>query len=361
MKIGILTLPFNNNYGGLLQAYALQTFLKQQGHEVYVIQKPFSETVYLTIKGIVRKLLTRNIVVNSVNMFDFQHSHLNETNLVYTDNGIKKVITKYALDAVVVGSDQVWRYSKFYKKYKKYFLKFAENLNIKKIAFAVSFGVDYWEADSLQTQMATRLIKKFDIVSVRERTGIDLCKKYLNYNNAFHLLDPTLLHNSNFYRILYDGTETDNSGKFGAYILDFNEQTAQLIHKVEEKYKISSFVIGRQKYISGNKTDYYYPKIAQWIKDFDTAKYIITDSFHGMLFAIIFRKPFLVIGNVKRGLERFRSLLEKLDLQDRLLISEEMCDLNYNIVFSEIDYYSIKDILNTNILLAKEILSDINI
>jgi len=343
MRIGILTLQFNNNYGGLLQAYALQSYLKERGHEVYVIQKPFGATLSLEIKRIIRKLLGREASVNSKNMSDFQHNILNETDIAYTTNGIKSIVKKYALDAIVVGSDQVWRYSEHYNKYKRYFLKFTENMNVKKITFAASFGVDFWEADEKQTFIAKEMIRKFDAVSVRERSGIDLCRKYLDYNKAIQLFDPTLLHNADFYRKLYTGIEIDNSSKIGLFILDSSKQKDILISNFEKETGKSSFTIG--KYQKEGRC--YFPSVQQWLKDFDTADYIITDSFHGMVFSIIFGKPFCVIGNHQRGLTRFVSLLNTFGLQDRL-IEENVEIVPYGKVLSEPDYSNSQEKIESN-------------
>ena len=81
-----------------------------------------------------------------------------------------------------------------------------------------------------------------------------------------------------------------------------------------------SFLIGGQQRTSC----FYYPSVYQWIKDFDVAKFIITDSFHGVVFSILFEKPFIVVGNKKRGLNRFFSLLSLFNLENRLIDENSM-------------------------------------
>nr|WP_320016119.1 polysaccharide pyruvyl transferase family protein [uncultured Desulfobacter sp.] len=327
MKIGILTLPFSNNYGGLLQSYALHCYLIHRGHEVYSIQQPIYR-YKRKIQGFIKQKFKVGNYVNFSNMKKFQHRYLQETFPVYTDEDLEK-LNKIGFDAIIVGSDQVWRFKYTKEKYQRYFLNFIENKNVKKIAYAASFGVDHWEADKKQTRVVAQLLKQFNAVSVREKTGVDLCRDFLGYNNAISLLDPTLLMSADFYRGLYTGEDESQKGGVGYYFLDDSDDKLTLLRKVKERFSLSSFCIGKKKIASRIKgREIYYPSVSQWIKDFDEAEYIITDSYHGMIFSIIFRKPFLVIGNSKRGLGRFSSFLEMLNLEDRLLI--DLSDIEVN-------------------------------
>ncbi|MDR1706511.1 MAG: polysaccharide pyruvyl transferase family protein [Prevotella sp.] len=348
MRIGVLTLPFNNNYGGLLQSYALQSYLKQRGHEVYSIQQLFHYSLISEIKMFVKNMLYRRYrtyPANSANMRVFQHNYMDETNLVYTTKDMKQIVVKYNFDALVVGSDQIWRFKSYEQDtYQRYFGKFAEKKNMIKVAFAASFGVDFFEGNEQQALIAKRLIKEFAAVSVREKSGIALCKEHLGYDKAIHLCDPTLLHSADFYRQIYTGNETDNFGKIGVYFLDTNEEKIKFVSEFEKRTGKRSVLIG--KYRKGRKD--YYPTPSQWLRDFDTVDYIITDSYHGMLFSIIFRKPFCAIGNVKRGLTRFISVLENFGLQKRL-INEDFRDINYQSLLQKIDYSIINEILKNNI------------
>ena len=342
MKVGILTLPFNNNYGGLLQSYALQSFLKERGHDVWLIKRvsnlPKLKEIF---KKNIKKLLRWS--GSDANMKFFEHQYMQETEMI--DKPVKyKLLDKYIFDAYVAGSDQIWRFAYTKERKEEYFLNFVSDKNAKKIAFAASFGVDYWDVEKEQTSIFVQLLKKFDAVSVREKTGINLCKDYLNYNNAIQLFDSTLLMSVDFYRSLYDGKEIDNSGKIGVYLLDPNEQKKQLLSEFEKKCHIPSFIIGAKK--NGNK--YYYPRVSQWIKDFDTAEYIITDSFHGMVFSIVFKKPFCVFGNKQRGLSRFSSLLSVFHLENRLIDIDDISLVNINNLLPLPDYSLSSEILKLN-------------
>lgn len=342
MKIGILTLPFNNNYGGLLQSYALQTFLKECGHDVWLIKRVVNKpTLTGKAKNLIKKILFLEPAVIDFFMKDFENQYMQKTEIIDRPNKYG-LLYKYNFDAYIVGSDQVWRFRFAQDRKKEYFFDFISYKNVNKISFAASFGIDTWDADEILTSEISKLIHNFSAVSVREKSGINLCEKYLKYKEAVHLFDPTLLHSAGFYRQLYTGKETDNSGKIGVYLLDVSEQKKDIVANFEKKIGKCSLLIG--KYSKGKKVCY--PTVQQWLKDFDTADYIITDSFHGMVFSIIYQKSFCVIGNTFRGVERFTSLLEDLNLQNRLLNLEKCCD--YYSFLAEIDYVSVNNVINKN-------------
>lgn len=347
MKIGILTLPFNNNYGGLLQAYSLQAYLKERGHKVYSIQQPQYNTKY-KIKQSIKRLLKVGNYTNSSNMEKFQYKYMKETFPVKTDEDLNK-LKKYEFDLLIVGSDQVWRFKYTKDKYKRYFFDFVSNEDIKKLSFAASFGIDKWEADKEQTKIAAKLIKRFDAVSVREKEGIDLCRDYLGYNDVVNLLDPTLLMPADFYGRLYNGKEISNKGKIGYYFLDVDIKKLQLLSDLENQLSLPSFIIGKRTFANKpRRVEIYYPPVSQWIKDFDTAEYIVTDSFHGMIFSIIFEKSFIVIGNKGRGLNRFTSFLSMFNLEDRLIDNDDYSLADFNKTLSSIDYSFSKKKINEN-------------
>ena len=99
---------------------------------------------------------------------------------------------------------------------------------------------------------------------------------------------------------------------------------------------------------SENINDFIFPPVEEWINGFMSADYIITDSFHGTLFSIIFNKKFISIGNKRRGLSRFTSILKQLDLEDRLLLSVE--DFKPEILNKDIDW----NLVNSKLSIAKE-------
>lgn len=357
MKIGILTLPIAENYGGILQAIALYRLLYEAGHNVVLIYKEDTDFLWKKILKIILKKIPfcdiKNLKEKCYNEQERQKRKLfhrvfieqeifNISRVLYTKKELENFALQEQFDAIIVGSDQVWRglYITNWKYNKSYFLDFVDSKNTKKIAYGASFGTDYW--DGKKDKAISKLLQDFIAVSVREISGIEICKNTFGYDKAVHVLDPTMLMSKDFY--IKELIEKYNPNKFQkggllTYILD----------ESVEKYEIVSFIkeilqnnkIHHIKAFNENQTTYSVP---EWLSFFYNADFIITDSFHGCVFSIIFEKDFIAIANQARGLGRFKSLLEIFDLQDRLIFDAD--DLkNKNIVINKIDYTRINKIL----------------
>ena len=227
-------------------------------------------------------------------------------------------------DAVVVGSDQVWRYKYLGNSIKEFFFSSFLNVPIK-IAYAASFGTDVWEMPSDVTNVCKELVKQFNGVSVREDSGIQLCKEFLSID-AVHVLDPTLLLSAEDYVSLVEKSNIpSHSGDLMTYILDKTIEKKQIIKNISESLKLTPIEVLPDKTFSevGHKglSQCIVPPIESWLRGFMDAKFVVTDSFHGTVFSIIFNKPFVVIGNADRGLSRMQSLLSLFGLEDRLITS----------------------------------------
>ena len=242
MKIGILTLPLHTNYGGILQAYALQTVLERMGHEVCLIEKkrkPFRLPLWKA-PLVYGKRVLKNLAGHPYPIFYEQKVNREEPiTRQNTDLFIKRYIKRRIVndfselkesdfDAIVVGSDQIWRPKYFNGNIEDAYLKFAEGWNIKRIAYAASFGTDEWEYTAAQTKECARLLKQFDAVSVREASGVDLCRKHFGVE-ARHVLDPTMLLTAEDYIRLFETAGTPKSpGTLLCYILDETPHIALL-------------------------------------------------------------------------------------------------------------------------------------
>ena len=158
-------------------------------------------------------------------------------------------------DAIVVGSDQIWRtiYAKmFLQSTPAAFLDFAKGWNIKRIAYAASFGTDEWEYSENDTKVCCQLIRKFDAVSVRENSGVDVCSKHLLYDKAVHVIDPTMLLDANDYHSLFVDKLKKNSGNLMCYVLDETAEIAELIKNISNHNHYRTYIkysIYRQKTI----------------------------------------------------------------------------------------------------------------
>jgi len=337
-KVAILTLPLHTNFGGNIQAYALQKVLNDLGADAKLIniqRKPLNvlRSILSVIKQIIKryvlgkstafKLTNYEYSIASQNHREFIEKNISLTEPIYHISQISTLFDKNQYHAIFVGSDQVWRKA-YTPRIESYFLDFLQdNTQIKKIAYAASFGLDSWQYDEEQTKKLSQLAKKFDYISVREDSAVELCKKHLNIG-VQHVIDPTLLLSKGDYLNLCKGTESKNKGKIFAYILDEAENKEKILNHVSKKIAKDLFSISIQKkkkdtLFIDNIEDFVAPPIQEWIKAFDDADFIVTDSFHGMVFSIIFNKPFLAIVNKKRGASRFYSLLKYLNLEDRVI------------------------------------------
>lgn len=333
MKIGILTQPLHNNYGGLLQAYALQSFLARQGHDVLTVD--FSKTYkpkFGGIKGIAKNSIKKYILRHDIkSVFPLkdtekhkisQHTNrfisenIRRTQLI-TDLSEFSFLKYYNFDAFIVGSDQVWRPS-YSPGMPAFFLDFLlDDKKIKRIAYAASFGVDHCdEFTKHELKIYSSLAKQFDAIGVREDSAINLCKQYFGVE-AEQVLDPTLLlDKSDYIEIIQKDHASPINGDMMVYILDNSEEKKNIINKVAKNYYLKPF-----NFMPHNRNDNIYYPVSAWLKGFMDAKFIVTDSFHGVIFSIIFNKPFIAIGNKERGLSRFTSLLNMFSLEEKLIYS----------------------------------------
>lgn len=325
MKIGIVTMPLFANYGGVLQNYALQKVLKDLGHEPITFDYQRSYSFYNYLRSILKTTLlwfipwkrrpfvsyhtyiTRPLCVDT---FIQKHIILTSPIECFSSN----LIEKYNLDAIITGSDQVWR-PQYNPNEEDMFLKFVSQSNVKRIAYAASFGIDQWSFSSQLTQKCIPLAQRMNAISVREKSGIDLCKKYLNVE-AIQVLDPTLLLDREDYEILCRDIPFCETSFIAAYILDMNKYKREYIETVSEEQNLPV------KYFSSDRN--LSLSVEEWLAMFRDAKYVITDSFHGTVFSIIFNKPFITIGNSTRGMDRFVSLLKIFDLEECLISQREV-------------------------------------
>lgn len=352
MKIGILTLPLHTNYGGILQAYALQTVLKRMGHEVVVFDKPYTYSLPLWKKclaypkrAICKYVLKKNAIVRWEKVASYNNITVRQNTQKFISKYIdRKEIKAYSelsgkdYDAIVVGSDQVWR-PKYFGIIENAFLAFAKEWNIKRIAYAPSFGVDTWEYSEEQTKNCKALVKKFDSVSVREQSGVELCEKNFDID-AEWVLDPTMLLNAEDYIELFKASDTPQSeGNLLDYILDREDDKETMILEVASKANLKPFRLNsRVEDPTAPLEERVQPPVEKWLRGFYDAKLVVTDSFHACVFSILFKKPFVVVANRERGLSRIESLLGYFGLTDRIV-----CTASDAMNFSDIDYGAVDE------------------
>ncbi len=346
MKIGILTLPLHTNYGGILQAYALQTVLEREGHQVVVFDTDnhlrlplWRMPITLTLRFL-QKLQGKEKYILKEQRHNREYPIISQHIQPFVDKHVHRYIVKRLsdldsenYDAIVVGSDQVWRPNFFRLRYRclaDAYLKFARHWSIKRIAYAASFGTDSWEYSTKETSECGKYARLFDLVTVRETSAVKLCRKHFNVE-AQYVLDPTMLLEANDYLGLIDskkhpgllGEENENPCKSPTlihYILDDSTEKSEFIERLaHQKGLLLLKINSRVEDESAPLSERIQPSVQQWLRGFNETEFVVTDSFHACVFSILFKKQFLVCINEGRGATRFHSLLSLFGLEDRIV------------------------------------------
>lgn len=348
MKIGLLNLPLDNNYGGNLQRYALVKSLEGLGHDVIFLLccskiQEISILVLLLryIKRIVKKIcIDRNTEIfvekknrkrkqqNDATALHFVCKNMKYSQAIFCKQDLSKYVNEHRFDALLVGSDQVWRKTIAHEYgLGTYFFDFIDkNADVKKVAFAASLGSDTNELTKEESNRIMTFYSQFTSTSVREMSSLDLLKLYgWEKPKAEVLLDPTFLLSKEDYIKLRMSEHTNPSmGNLFCYILDKTEEKIRIIDEEKRKRSLQPF------YVSIDNTQDI--TICQWLRSFEEATFVVTDSFHGVVFSIIFNKPFRLVRNEFRGNARFDSLFSILD------IDSETDKLNWNEINARIAF-----------------------
>ncbi len=353
-KIGILTLLPRDNYGGVLQAYALMKILKGMGFETLLIDRSLKKPYFkeLSYKNRFRALFKNFIkkyiffkgeslaYINLVNIEreyykrvaepDVVGVHINEfikdyihpkTEKIYQTKDIIENIRN--IDAIIVGSDQIWRKSLVEDVF-DYFCQFLRSKNIKRLSYAASFGIDEWEFSNYETRKCRKLIKKFSAVSVRETAGMQMCKEYLDVN-ASVVLDPVLLLDiSEYLKIFCFSNDLEKNDGIFAYLLGIDDAKKSMLSYIENTLSCDSNIIELYGDIDRPIKERILPRMSEWLSRFYFARFVFTNSFHGVVFSVIFNKPFIVY--CENATSRIRSLLSILGLENRIINSGSEID-----------------------------------
>lgn len=361
MRIGILTLPLHTNYGGILQAYALQTVLERMGNEVYIIGSKFipqDEPFKKKFKWILRQI---KFLITHGRHIPFNYSkaqqYMYNARTLYTSNFIKEHIHEKVVeslhdiapndyDAIVVGSDQIWR-TQYNQKWLRQnvddvYLGFTRDWNIRRIAYAASFGTNLLEIEDADLESCKKAMALFDAVSVREDSGINICNKQLNVN-AVVMPDPTMLLTKDDYMQLIHKEHKSNKHQLLSYILSESADNAKLRMEIAKRKHLEINIVNNPINSDKYKDLSSQPPVENWLCGFADCDYVITDSFHACVFSILFHKPFTAIANKSGGVARFVSLLKMFGLENRLLFSvDEYKDM------PDIDWENIDSVINEN-------------
>lgn len=320
------------NYGSELTYYALYEILSELNYDVLMVERPQNAvwgpnpTPVLFKESPYKELAVHKLYPDKVSMYE-----LNEKS-----------------DIFIVGSDQIWHRNLYNDFGKVAFLDYIYN-DKKKIAYASSFGRDYWSGNSYETQEVAYYLKDFDYISLREKSGVSICRKYFNVV-AQSVLDPVFLCPKKKYENLAQKSNQKREQSYiGGYILDISPCKLRILKRVQELMKIPCTILTdafRKTLIDQETITIQENAFCEdWLCNIINSKFVITDSFHGMCFAIIFNKPFIAISNETRGKVRFTDLLDELKLSDRLISEADTMEKINELITKPIDYLKVNEIL----------------
>lgn len=345
MKIGVITYWYgNSNYGMMLQCWALQTYLKDHGHDPFVIR--FKKNEYVSVG---KKILTRIGLLSLINRVkciiknipfvdtskndalrkfeEFRRNNISLSDQSYST--IAELRNEPPLaDCYITGSDQVWSQLLDDENNYAYFLDFGYP-STKRVAYAPSFSLKEYPAH-LKNKLS-RLLQEIDFISAREYDGVRICNE-LGFK-ALKVLDPTLLLERSKYTQLCQ-LEPRHTLPY-VYIYSLNIKSAEEVrwselHTMSKLHSLKTIVTPSDGYLKGgeifgNDVEYEYATIEQWLSLIRDAEMTVTSSFHGIVMSIILERPFVYVplqGSFSVGNNRVLDLLQELKLEDRILTGD---------------------------------------
>lgn len=294
IKVGIIGLPHSQNVGNNLLKYAIYIKLVELGFEPYII-------------GVM---------------------HNNNPNISFINNTIKiriikknfSEIKKNDYDILMVNSDQTWRRFGTSFFYDVAFLEFSEKWQTPKFVYGASLGVDVWEYTKNEEIRIKKLITNFTGFSLREKGSIKHVEEHLGIKPLL-VLDPTFLINKKYYLKIIKNFKIDN----------LVDNSFIFIYTLTNSFKLKNYI---KNNIEKNNYKYYLidinvpNHIEKFIYGIYKSKGVITDSYHGTIFSIIFNKPFISFVIKERGNERFNSLKYIFNISDRIFEIDSNPDIN---------------------------------
>lgn len=278
-KIAMITIPGHNNVGNTLQAFALQTKIKE------ILPK------------------ANPIIINSKYT---NYTTFYKNKVKFTTSGFDS-----SYNFIIVGSDQIWTDEKYINV-----IPFEDRFlirNCKKIVYAASFGKHQLNFSNDQLIKIQNSLKTVKYVSTREITGTLICKHYFKYNTAVSVLDPTMLYDKEFYLNSINEKPAENKLGIFVYVLDKNNEWNKQAKVISDKLKLPILK--------------YDGTVESFIRNMNNASCVITDSYHGTVFSLIFNNPFITLKNEKRGNDRFEDLSLRFDFYNRFIDNLSKIDL----------------------------------
>jgi hypothetical protein len=341
MRIGIITFfQSQTNYGQLLQAFALQQALMRMGHFPYIIRYGFHERLPLSLgtelpECDLGKLLdsapweeAKAGSADDRHFDDFRRVHLNLSLNAYNHLDELQLFPPVA-DCYITGSDQVWAQLLSRADNQAFFLDFGPE-EVLRLAYAPSFALKSYPREL--NGILERNLKRLDAVSVREKTGVRICQEA--GSDARWVVDPTMLLTGDYYRMLAKESRTALPDHYMfVYHVNVNKRHIPC-WKAFNRYNTEHGIRAVAVHANGERkpdaeflenAEYRYPSVQDWIRLIDGCEYMLTTSFHGMVFAILLHKPFFIVLRPESkfaGNDRIVSVLAALGLEDLIVTAD---------------------------------------
>lgn len=344
-KVELITLQNVPNYGSVLQCYATEQMIKELGYDIETINYlPERMTKFGMLKNIKYKtkkleksLLLRTIArviiypsyIMRFNTFNkFRKKYLNMTKKVYKN--YNDLLSNVPIaDIYCTGSDQVWNSEWNDEIDKSLFLEFAPK-GKRRIAYAASFGKK--ELVEKEKSITKEMLEKYDRISLRESSGVEIVES-LGIKNSVNVVDPTLLLSGDDWRKI-SSNKYNNKDYILVYNLNRNKKIDNYANRLSKKTGLKVIYLSYQIHEFYKKGKMICnPKVEDFISLIDSAKYVISDSFHATAFSLNLNTQFVIVYPGKFS-TRLQSLLELLNLENRVAENEE----DLSIVLNEIDY-----------------------
>ena len=332
-KIGILTFHRSFSYGAHLQAFAMQKLLTKLRYD--------AEFIDLKIPSLYKPNNKKHSQDLYKKFQSFVSQNLKVTPIDYSKDNISDF---YAVDysAVIVGSDQVWNPEIVPDYMDEFLLRFVPD-SVKKIAYAASFGLSNLSySDTKKINFPSR-INRFYAIGIREKSGQQICKKLLPGKETVHVLDPTLLIGKDEFKKIAS-TNYQSADSILTFFLEKSKMQTVLADEFKKVFGCDYKMIKNKVRMFDKKQNLILrPTINSWLAEFKNAKFILTDSYHGVLFSMIFKKQFAVTCFGKYNqFTRISDLLEMLNIKDRIInIQADLPSQVKRIAENKIDYHEV--------------------
>lgn len=332
---GVATLWFSCNYGAILTTYALYEVLRGMGKRPVLLDyAPVGgHGPFMDEENISRRFMREHGIPYTAPLrSDADYNALND-----------------GPDTFVVGSDQVWRWRYTGCYGLAYFLDYVQGCK-RKLAYSSSFGIDSEERPVESVRRASFCLHAFDGVSVREKSGVDILREQYGVE-AEWLLDPVFLCGKDVYERLCSSAEAAGAPYVLSYVLEPDEVIRHHIAAVTGVRGLRAVnMVDAQRDFAEMQRRFGPGELAQgvsveqWVQNIRGCDFFITDSFHGVCYALMFNRPFLCVAPPQRGRARFDSLLGLVGLE-RCMLSPDYTQAEWKAAMAPIDWAHVNAVL----------------